>query len=191
MTSKTHVPQLDLSTNAPQAVAPETQPASPGPSVPSAPGAEGAPAQAPDSKLTGAPSRITGRGTDRIGSLERARAIDRSTFPNQPNGSGQPVPTTIANVRHLLKAYGIVPRYNVIKKGLVCPLPGYSGTPDNAANVALNVILSLATLNRLRTGLFQVSLRPSPTAISGIQSRTGSRAGRGTERTACPRSTPR
>ena len=74
------------------------------------------------------------------------------TFPNPPKGAGQPLPATIANLRHLLRQYGIVPRYNTIKKKVAILLPAHAGTPDNADNVALSYVVSLAALNRMPTG---------------------------------------
>jgi predicted P-loop ATPase len=87
--------------------------------------------------------------------LERALPLNPSSFPNQPKLGSSQVPTTIANVRHMLEAYGIICRYNVTKKKIVCTLPGQAGTPDNVDSVALNHIFSLAALNRMRTGLLQ------------------------------------
>lgn len=89
---------------------------------------------------------------ERIRPLERAPPLDPASFPNPSKGAGQPLPATIANLRYLLNHYGIVPRYNVIKKKIVIVLPAHAGTPDNADNVALSHILSLAALNRMPTG---------------------------------------
>jgi predicted P-loop ATPase len=83
--------------------------------------------------------------------LERAMPIEPAAFPNPPKSGGTFVATTIANVRFLLEYYGIVARYDVIRKKLIIRLPGRSDTPDNADGVALTHIISLATLNRMST----------------------------------------
>jgi hypothetical protein len=83
--------------------------------------------------------------------LDRAQPLDPDSFPNPPRKGSRYLPTTIANVRHLMRAYGIHVRYNVIKKKLFTTLPGYRGAPDNVDNVALQYIISLAILNGMQT----------------------------------------
>jgi putative DNA primase/helicase len=84
--------------------------------------------------------------------LDNPKPLDAASFPHQPrNGSKQP-PATISNVQHLLTEYGIIVRYNVVRKKLSITVPGYAGTPDNADNVAIAHIISLASLNGLSTG---------------------------------------
>lgn len=78
--------------------------------------------------------------------------LDPASFPNPAaDDKGKP-PTTIGNVIHLLRKYGIDIRYNVIKKKLEITWPGQAGTTDNRDQVALTTIISLAALNRLKTG---------------------------------------
>ncbi len=84
--------------------------------------------------------------------LDTAEALDPNGFPNPPRTPGGSVPTTIPNVDHLLRSYGITVRYNVIKKRLAISIPGLSGAPDNADNSALTQIFSLATLNGMSVG---------------------------------------
>ena len=84
-------------------------------------------------------------------SLDQALPLDRKLFLNQPNGNGS-IPTTIPNVQHLLNSYNIKVRYNTIKKKLSIIVPGQSGTPDNADNIAMTQIISLAILNGMATG---------------------------------------
>lgn len=84
--------------------------------------------------------------------LDDAERLEVLSFPNQSRSGNSQVLATTPNVIHMLGAYGIVPRYNVIKKKLFITVPGYSGTPDNAANVAMTQILTLATLNGMPTG---------------------------------------
>ena len=84
--------------------------------------------------------------------LNNPKPVDPVSFPHQPRNGGLQLPATIANVRHLLTAYEITVRYNVVRKKLAISVPGYSGTPDNADNVAMAHIASLASLNGLATG---------------------------------------
>jgi len=62
------------------------------------------------------------------------------------------LPGTIENVRHLLDAYGITARYDLIRKKLIIQGPTWSSTVDNADNVAMTHIISLACLNGLPRG---------------------------------------
>jgi putative DNA primase/helicase len=52
-----------------------------------------------------------------------------------------------------LKRYGIVARYNVIKKQVFVDIPNHKGTPDNKGNVASSHILSLAAKHGMSTNL--------------------------------------
>ena len=99
------------------------------------------------------PTTAQRTSTDHAERLENAAPLERESFPNPPRRENAPVPTTIPNVRQLLQQYGITVRYNLIKKTVFVSLPRHAGTPDNAANVALNHILSLAVLNGMPTGL--------------------------------------
>jgi predicted P-loop ATPase len=78
------------------------------------------------------------------------RRLEPDLFPDRV---GSRPPTTVANVAYLLEQNGIQARYNVIKKKLEVTIPGVALTPDNADNVSMTHILSLATLNSLRTDL--------------------------------------
>ena len=84
--------------------------------------------------------------------LDKAKALDPSSFPNPPRKENGNLPATIPNVAFLLNSYRISARYNVIKKRLEISIPGLSGSPDNADNSALTQIFSLATLNGLSVG---------------------------------------
>lgn len=84
--------------------------------------------------------------------LDSAKPLLPDSFPNPP-ANGRPLSTTIPNVQYLLKKYGITVKYNVIQKKLLTLLPGQSGTFENADNVALTQILSLAALNGLPSTL--------------------------------------
>lgn len=82
-------------------------------------------------------------------STDKAKPLD-AAFPNlSPKGN---ILATIDNAQHLLDRYGIIVRYNVITKKLLITVPGHSGTPDNADNVAMTRIMSLASLNAMSIG---------------------------------------
>lgn len=85
--------------------------------------------------------------------LDKAEPLSPESFPNKPRPGCTSIPITIPNVDYLLRTYGIVPRYNVISKKLMIHIPGLSGTSDNADNVAMSCIISLASLNGIATGL--------------------------------------
>lgn len=82
------------------------------------------------------------------------QALEPSRFPHKVETSkgGFYLPATIQNIEHLLNAYGIRVQYDVIKKKLNITILGFSGSPENIANVALSHIISLATLNGIATG---------------------------------------
>lgn len=96
--------------------------------------------------------------------LDRAAPLDRTSFPNQPMMKDKPPKATIANIHYLLKSYGVKISYDVIKKLLRIILPSYAGSSENASNVALTQILSLAAMNGM-----------SPGAIPGILEVLGDR----------------
>jgi predicted P-loop ATPase len=85
--------------------------------------------------------------------LDNAEQLPVESFPNKPSGGIQYPRSTIPNVQHLLKSYGIAVKYDVIKKKLLVLLPNQSGSFENADSVALTQILSLATLNGMSTHL--------------------------------------
>lgn len=85
--------------------------------------------------------------------INSPEAIDPESFPHvhyASNGAPKVLPT-LQNCAHLLKAYGVAVQYNVISKKLDIIVPGAVGSPDNALNVAMSKILSLAALNRMST----------------------------------------
>ena len=84
--------------------------------------------------------------------LDHVQPLEPDSFPNAPEKEGNSVKATIANVQHLLRGYKISVGYDVIKKQMRTILPGQVGSSDNASNVALTQILSLATLNRMSSG---------------------------------------
>ena len=90
--------------------------------------------------------------TKSLASLADAESMDPDSFPNQPPQGKSSIPATIQNTRHILQYYGVVARYNVIKKKTHITLPGSRGTTDNADSVAMTHIINLATLNGLPVG---------------------------------------
>lgn len=91
--------------------------------------------------------------------VNQTRALDPESFPNPPARSSRSGPrSTLPNVAHLLQAYGITARYNVIKKKLALSVPGHFGSPDNFDSVALTKIESLAILNGMDTGRIAQSI---------------------------------
>ncbi len=84
--------------------------------------------------------------------LERPVRIDPATFPDQPNPGSNVVPVTMANIRYMLARYGIVVRYNVIKKRTELLIRGLQCIPDNAVNTAWAYVVNLAAVNGIWSG---------------------------------------
>ena len=61
---------------------------------------------------------------------------------------GQPL-NTLENLDYMLRAYGVIVRYNVIRKAVEIIVPGTECSPDNAQKVALARVTSLCGRNRL------------------------------------------
>lgn len=80
------------------------------------------------------------------------KRLDPHMFPDPPRSGNSP-PSTFANVAYMLQANGVVARYNVIKKRTEIAVPGLGTTLDNADNVTMTHIISLAALNGMRTDL--------------------------------------
>jgi len=78
--------------------------------------------------------------------------MEPRSFPDQPLGGTNP-PATVDNVRHLLKANGVVVRYNVIKKRTEIIVPWLTGLTENADGSAMTHVLSLAARCGMPTGL--------------------------------------
>ncbi|MEJ6011520.1 VapE domain-containing protein [Novosphingobium aquae] len=88
--------------------------------------------------------------TERDAPLSRIK-IERSEFPDPPSGQNGPA-ATIENVDWLIGRYGIIVRYNVIKKKVEVIIPGLGGTTDNHDNNALTHIISIAARHGMATG---------------------------------------
>lgn len=104
------------------------------------------------SKVTSIKLAVGNPSTSQDIDLDRVQPLEADSFPNPPEREGNPVKATIANVQHLLRGYKISVGYDVIKKQMRTILPSQAGSSDNASNVALTQILSLATLNRMSSG---------------------------------------
>ncbi|MDO9050870.1 MAG: VapE family protein [Methylotenera sp.] len=84
--------------------------------------------------------------------LDNPKPLDPASFPDQPRNGFSQLPATIANTLHLTSGYNIKVQYDVIRKKLYIIIPSNTGTPDNADNVAMARIISLANLNGLPIG---------------------------------------
>ena len=78
-------------------------------------------------------------------------AVRREIFPHRVASTGRLFGTT-ENLEVLLRAYGIVARYNIIKKDYEFLIPELSSVPDNYKTAALSEIDSLAALNNYPMG---------------------------------------
>jgi putative DNA primase/helicase len=79
---------------------------------------------------------------------KKIQPIPAEKFPNKTR-SGVNIPATIENVAYMLAFYGISVQYNVITKKLIANIPELISTVDNADNVAMTHIISLANLNQI------------------------------------------
>jgi hypothetical protein len=87
-----------------------------------------------------------------IGTYHNPKPLDPLSFPHQPRAGSSMLSSTIANFDHLMRMYDVLPQYDVIRKKLTITVPGQGGSPENADNVAITHVVSLATLNGLATG---------------------------------------
>jgi putative DNA primase/helicase len=83
--------------------------------------------------------------------LDRAKPLVPASFPNQPLSTFGQIPPTIPNFQHLLRAYKISVKYNIIKKKVQIVIQGHKGSFDNQDNVLLTQITSIAALNGFPT----------------------------------------
>ncbi len=91
--------------------------------------------------------------------LDQAERLMPESFPHPPEEGSRKVSATIPNVQYLLDRCGINARYNVIKKAPEFVIPGLVSTVDNADNVAMANIKSLARQNSISvTGLEETIL---------------------------------
>lgn len=83
--------------------------------------------------------------------LDNINRLDQASFPHQQPNPNSKLPGTLPNLRHLLKAYGIIVRQNTIAKKLDIIIPDHAGSPDNADSIKLTIICSLAAANNMST----------------------------------------
>lgn len=108
--------------------------------------------QTPKMSIGGDTEVLTVREVVQHNLLETAQPLDPLSFPNPPRKPGGQVTATYANVQHLLRSYSVEAGYDAIKKKVRITIPYYAGSPDNFDNVALTLIVSLASLNGMATG---------------------------------------
>jgi hypothetical protein len=87
-----------------------------------------------------------------LANFDSPKPLNPESFPDQPRSGQNQLPATIANIWHLINGYNIKVQYDVIKKKLSIIIPRVSGAPDNADNVAIVRIISLANLNGIPIG---------------------------------------
>lgn len=107
---------------------------------------------------------VSNSGVAPIANIDHAKPLSPNSFPNSKllrNGDHS-TSTTIPNIKHMLESYGIVVRYDVIRKRMDIQIPGLSASPENYLDVAMNQIFSLAALNDLGSG----NLAPFVSAIA-------------------------
>lgn len=80
------------------------------------------------------------------------RRLEAGEFPDCPAAGSNHLPTTLENLEHILKGFGISVKYNLIKKKIEILIPEFEGTSDNRDNATLTAIISLASLHGLSTG---------------------------------------
>lgn len=85
-------------------------------------------------------------------SLDRVMIpLERSGFPHQPEAPGYSIPGTLENLDHLLNKYGIQVSHDVITKSTTLTMEGVNAASDGMQEALLNVVMSLAALNRMPT----------------------------------------
>ncbi len=108
---------------------------------------------APDNPVATEKKGVTGKAADpEPFDIERPVRIDPGTFPDQPKPGSNVMPATMANLRFMLALYGIVVRYNVIKKRTELLIRGLQCIPDNAVNTAWAYVVNLAAVNGIWSG---------------------------------------
>ncbi len=80
------------------------------------------------------------------------KPLDSKGFPDQPCPDASPLPASMANVEHMLNAYGLIARYNTIKKKQELLVPGLSCIQDNLDNTAWTCATNLAAINKIYNG---------------------------------------
>lgn len=81
--------------------------------------------------------------------LDKETALHVNTFPHQPANNNRLLPTTIANIQHILTRYEVQVRYDVIGKRLTFNIPGIELSADSG-DTAMTEIISLIQMNGLQ-----------------------------------------
>lgn len=81
----------------------------------------------------------------------KLKKLEKSGFPDQPSG-GRTLPATFENFRHLIEAYGIEVRFNLIKKRVDVKIPGLNTERQNRDEVVLTHLESLLHRNEMSVG---------------------------------------
>lgn len=102
------------------------------------------------SGLPAAPPKALIKG-DMPYSLDREKPLPPDEFPNPPQWGQRTVPTTIANVNHVLTRYGIRVWYDLVGKRIRFDIPGVKLSAESA-DAAMSEIVSLCALNGLQLG---------------------------------------
>lgn len=74
--------------------------------------------------------------------------LDKASFPHQPEVSNHSLPSTIENLDHMLKGYGIAVSSDVVTKSTTLSMEGLANT-DGMQEAILATVFSLAQLNRM------------------------------------------
>ncbi|MEN8256594.1 MAG: VapE domain-containing protein [Thermodesulfobacteriota bacterium] len=90
--------------------------------------------------------------TEKLSTENVIQPLEEVNFPNQPRPGSSKLPSTIANLKHLLSRYGVTVKYNVIKKKVEVIVKGHTGSIDNMDEVLMIHIISLAALNGMSVG---------------------------------------
>jgi putative DNA primase/helicase len=85
------------------------------------------------------------------GRWHEQKALDPYSFPHKERRSGV-IPCTQPNVEYLLKSYDITVQYDVIAKRTTIDPLGWEGSIDNADNVTMATVVSLAEANGMAVG---------------------------------------
>ncbi|MFG6440519.1 VapE domain-containing protein [Roseateles sp. LKC17W] len=83
--------------------------------------------------------------------LDKQKALPFDSFPHKPVNGNRNLPTTIANVSHVLTDCGIKVGYDVISKRLTFAIPGLELSADSG-DTAVTEIISLLQMNGLMVG---------------------------------------
>ncbi|WP_288287801.1 hypothetical protein [uncultured Sphingobium sp.] len=97
--------------------------------------------------------------------VPQEHVIKLVAFPDEGDRY-QYTPATIPNLKAILKAHGIVVQYNLIKKRAYVTIPGHQGTIDNAAEVTLAKVISLAASYNMPIGTVPMFLDAIAVRIS-------------------------